>query len=142
MRISCRTPSYLNTIYLQMSQWDEGLSQGTEAPSVAEPLSKKKLAGVGCLTGIFRLSCGKCCQQCWCEFMGSGCTELSWEEMAQGGWSQNDAEPPHPYIRGPQDLLPFSQNKRHGKKPKWHPATALQEKRGDRLTALETWLSH
>lgn len=50
-------PSYLGTIYLQMSQWDEGLSQGREAQtklSVAEPLTKKKLAGDGCQTGIFR----------------------------------------------------------------------------------------
>lgn len=57
MRISCRVPSYLDTIYLQMSQWDEGLSQGREAQtklSVAEPLTKKKLAGDGCQTGIFR----------------------------------------------------------------------------------------
>lgn len=57
MRVSCRAPSYLGTIYLQMSQGDEGLSQGREGqikPSVAEPLTKKRLAGVGCLTRIFR----------------------------------------------------------------------------------------
>lgn len=50
-------PSYRGTIYLQMSQWDEGLSQGREGqikPGVAEPLTKKKLARVGCPTGIFR----------------------------------------------------------------------------------------
>lgn len=57
MRVSCQVPSSLGALYLHMRQWDEGLSQGREGQtksSVAEPVTKKKLSGVGCLTGIFR----------------------------------------------------------------------------------------